>query len=132
MIRIEYADLLNKPFKRGGRGPAEYDCYGLLRECARRAHEPVPPDYPTPNHDAGIAWAMLQGVRKGWEKLDRVQPNCVAWMRMDRRTATHVVWMLDTDYFLHALAETKFPTVERLSNPLWQRRVVGFYRYAPV
>jgi hypothetical protein len=33
---MDYTDLLNKPYLRNGRGPDNYDCWGLVMEMYRR------------------------------------------------------------------------------------------------
>ena len=38
-------DLVGKPYLRGARGPAAFDCWGLVLELARRCALPVPADW---------------------------------------------------------------------------------------
>ena len=35
-MKLKYEDLLGKKFKYNGRGPDEYDCYGLVKEIYNR------------------------------------------------------------------------------------------------
>lgn len=39
--------LIGLPFERGARGPAAFDCWGLVLEMRRRLGLPVPPDFAT-------------------------------------------------------------------------------------
>ena len=124
---IEYGDLIGKPFAYGARGPEVFDCWGLAMEGARRAGLELP-DYPSVEHPAARAHAMLQAIQTGWEKLPGPQANCVVWLRMDRKTGTHVGWMLDEDHFIHTTEETAGVARARISHPLWLLRVAGYYR----
>ena len=36
------ADLVGQPFKEGARGPNEFDCWGLVREVAKRSGTELP------------------------------------------------------------------------------------------
>ncbi|MCF0222950.1 MAG: C40 family peptidase, partial [Fibrobacter sp.] len=38
---MKYDDLLNVPYKHGGRDLAGFDCYGLVIECSRRNGKPL-------------------------------------------------------------------------------------------
>lgn len=39
---IYYEDLLQVPYKAGGRSLDGLDCFGLILECCKRANEPIP------------------------------------------------------------------------------------------
>ena len=38
---MKWDDLLNVPFRMGGRGMDGMDCYGIVAECCRRAGSPI-------------------------------------------------------------------------------------------
>lgn len=38
----EFADLIGKPYKKNGRGPDDYDCYGVPLEMSKRMGIPLP------------------------------------------------------------------------------------------
>lgn len=147
-----YSDLIGKGFAPGGRGPLQFDCYGLVKAVLERNGIPVP-DYPSAE-DAGMNASLIlaalaeseteqaeektteagsptRASRVGvsqWERLSSPEANCVVLFRMDRREGTHVGVMLDGQRFLHALKETGV-CVERVDSELWKRRVLGYYRW---
>lgn len=41
---------------------------------------------------------------------------------------SHVGYMLDEVMFIHIMEHSKV-TVEKITSPQWERRIVGFYRY---
>jgi cell wall-associated NlpC family hydrolase len=126
---IEVSDLIGKPFQYGGRGPAEYDCYGLVMECARRAGAPIPDHHSTDNQAAQAAAFAMARTGEHWPELPGPEPDCVVLFRIDRRAGTHVGWMLDPSQFIHTMAQINGVAVERVDSPMWERRVLGFYRY---
>lgn len=61
-------DLIGRPYRYGARGPAEFDCWGLVLEVRRRLGLATPPDFATrvlaPEH----ARALFRDNRpSGWE-----------------------------------------------------------------
>lgn len=45
VVEAALGDLTGKPFRRGARGPAAFDCWGLVIEARRRLGLPLPPDF---------------------------------------------------------------------------------------
>lgn len=43
-VEAALADLPGRPFRRGARGPAAFDCWGLVLEVRARLGLPLPPD----------------------------------------------------------------------------------------
>jgi cell wall-associated NlpC family hydrolase len=121
-------EFVGKPFAWHGRGPAAYDCWGLVRACLLRAGVCNVPDYRSATEGAANASTILDAMADGWTLLPAAEPGCVVLFRMDRRAGTHVGYMLTRDTFLHVMEETR-AVVERISLPLWKHRVIGFYRW---
>ena len=44
-VETALAELPGMPFMRGARGPAAFDCWGLVLEVRRRLDLPMPPDF---------------------------------------------------------------------------------------
>jgi cell wall-associated NlpC family hydrolase len=123
----DYLDLLGVPFAYGGRGPAEYDCYGLVMELARRKGSPIP-DFPSTADQAINAAVMAtQAAGPTWRELDKPAPGSIVIFKVMGR-ASHVGWITgDADRFIHTWEGVGGVCIERLAD--WQRRIVGFYDY---
>lgn len=119
-----YADLIGKPFVHGGRGPAEFDCWGLLQTVLRRAgHEPT--DYPS-NPEL-----LRHALHDEWQPLERAQvrPGDGILLRStDEKYVWHVGVVVDACRFLHARSGAGV-CVERYDSAAYARRIVAFYRY---
>ena len=46
--KLSLRELIGKPYVEGGRGPGNYDCWGIVKEVARRAGLELP-DIEVPN-----------------------------------------------------------------------------------
>jgi len=121
-----YADLIGRQFKAGGRGPYHYDCYGLVREVLRRNGQEIP-DYPS-SGDAGRNVALiLAAMEAGWQESGTI-PGALILFRMDRRDGTHIGLLLGGGRFIHVMEKIAV-AIERVNSPLWDRRVMGFYKW---
>jgi cell wall-associated NlpC family hydrolase len=123
-----YADLLDKPFREGARGPSAYDCVGLASEVLERLGRKLPPFVSdiAELHRQLAAGGALEDSRR----IEHPVAGCVALVRMvdDER---HVGIMVDPYRMLHTSRQTQFPVVERILTPLFQRRILGFYDLTP-
>jgi Cell wall-associated hydrolases (invasion-associated proteins) len=132
MTDLVYDDLVGTPYARGAAGPQEFDCYGLVKECANRTGIYVP-DHQQLASYAAIA-ALIDEKRPLWEEVPE-QPNTVALIRIkhliDGKVVTlnsHVGWVLPHGRMIHAWEQSGGVVVEKL-DPVWTRRIVGFYRF---
>lgn len=121
------ADLIGKPFRDGGRGPDEYDCFGLLEEVYRRRGINLPPE-PNSISQEEKAYAIGQAVERGeWELIEKPQPWCAVAFRVIPPYITHVgVVLQDCQRFLHTRQGVNV-AVERLNSIVWRSRIAGFY-----
>ena len=119
---VEYEDLIGKEFAYGGRGPDQYDCYGLLREMFRRAGKEVP-DYKSPSVGAEII-AMILDKKNEWEE---VEPGPGTAMLMRLRGNAHVGFRLPYGLFIHTWERSGGVCVERVRD--WEARIVAHYDY---
>lgn len=120
-----YADLIGKPFKRGGRGPEHFDCYGLVKLLIERETGRVVPDYITPE-DSARTHALMLCTERLWTRLPGPKPGCMVVFRLGREFC-HVGYVVSHTLFIHAWEKTGGVTVERLAD--WDRRIEGFYEY---
>lgn len=127
MAKFDYIDLIGKPFEWGGRGPMAYDCWGLVRECLLRQGL-KPPEYPSSAIWQANAMTMAKAMQ-AWKPLDWPTPGCAIALRMDQSGPTHCGIVVEEDKFLH-ITEKTCAVVERLTHPIWMRRIRGFYEWA--
>lgn len=120
----DVSDLIGVPFAYGARGPAAYDCYGLVMECARRDGVQLP-DFGADTNQGVIA-AMMGATLPQWREIP-CRPGAVVLLRVGRHVA-HVGYVLDSNKMAHTWKSSGGVTVQRLDD--WKQRIVGFYEYA--
>lgn len=125
MAIIDYADLLGKPFSWGGRGPEEYDCYGLAKEVCRRGGVELPPWESVCS--PGLIQAGFDAGKELFIKCDRPEPFDIVLLMVRPPFVSHCGVMLDAVRFIHIMERTSV-AIERIDTIAWQRRVHGFYR----
>jgi cell wall-associated NlpC family hydrolase len=116
-----YADLVGKPFRKEGVGPAGYGCVGLLLEVMRRLGHAVP-EYA--ESDAALKLAI--GELGEWEKVAVPKAGDAVLLRSSEPD-WHVGVLIDQQHMLHAHPHAGV-VVERIDGPLYRRRIEGFYR----
>lgn len=122
-LRVDYADLIGKPFEWGARGPNSFDCYGLVTEVLRRAGQEIP-DYLHPRVQEEIA-AMVETHSSHWVPCVE-GPGAVVSIRIGR-LVSHVGIVLPYGRLLHCWERSGGVVVERMDE--WKRRIVGYYRF---
>lgn len=122
-------DLFAAVFKDGGRGPREYDCFGLFEELCRRRGMELPPEE-NPLGEAEKSLAIAAAIERGeWEKLDGPEAGCGVAFCVAPPFVSHIGMVLDdASTFIHIRRGSNV-SVERLDSPRWAQRIVGFYRY---
>ncbi|MFK3740975.1 C40 family peptidase [Massilia sp. TN1-12] len=120
----DVSDLIGTPFVYGARGPAAYDCYGLVMECARRDGVRLP-DFGADTNQGVIA-AMMGATLPQWREVD-CRPGAVVLLRVGRHVA-HVGYVVDGNRMVHTWESSGGVTTQRLDD--WKQRIVGFYEYA--
>lgn len=119
----DWADLIGKPFRYGGRGPDAFDCYGLVAEMRRRSGLAVP-DYISPRNDEEIAALIATNVPL-WVPCE-LRPGALVALRLGR-FVSHVGFALSETQIIHAWQRTGGVTVEPIAA--WQRRIAGTYTF---
>ncbi len=122
------------PFINKGRSWAGWDCWGAVVLFYREVLGINLPSYTADYSDAGGSVESREVLRQlitrhlpKWTSVARVEPGDVVLLNIGGRPI-HVGLALGDGRMLHA--ERKVGTlVERLSSPIWARRVEGFYRY---
>jgi cell wall-associated NlpC family hydrolase len=124
---FDIAGLVGAPFRYGARGPAEFDCYGLVMHLHALQGQRLP-DYRSPSEQPRIAALMATQLHL-WEEVP-AQPGAVVALRLTGELVSHCGLVLaDGQKFVHAWEACGGVTIERLA--VWQRahRVAGFYQF---
>jgi cell wall-associated NlpC family hydrolase len=123
MLNLEYLDLIGMPFVRGGRGPVEWDCYGLLIEMFRRKGV-ILPDFTSPGTVEEVEAIMDREIGR-WIIVPYGTPGACVRFRSSGCGA-HVGFVLGNDKMIHA-SDTAGVCVERIADEV--RKPLGFYDY---
>lgn len=126
---------LSVPFVEKGRGFAGWDCWGVvcvgLWEVAKVYVPSYTDGYDTTRGNEGGEQLkrLIAANMESWQPAAQpFRPLDVALFRISGRPI-HVGLMVDRARVLHA--EEKVGTfIERLSSPMWARRLEGVYRHA--
>lgn len=124
---VKYADLLGKPFKYGGRGPEEYDCYGIAIELYRRYGITLP-DYTSTDDPTRQGELFADGAERYFERVTFAQPLDIALFRLGRRYWHCGVVVDGYERFVHITENTKV-SCEELHDPIWKPKLGGVYRF---
>lgn len=126
-MMLNYEDLLGKPFRYGGRGSDDYDCYGLAMEISRRLGKELP-DFCSPT-EAGLIHQVYTEGKDLFKALDKPEPYCIVAFRIHPRYTSHMgVVLEDCNRFIHILKGTSV-CIERLDSLLWEKKISGFYKF---
>jgi len=126
---IDHSDLIGKPFKFGGRGPDEYDCWGIVMEVCRRLEIHLP--------DFGKGCEYLpQKIHNTQESFqDRfilvnspIPGDIVAFRFPLPNFVGHIAVYIGQNRIIHTREATN-TVCERLNAPQWRKRIYGIYRY---
>ena len=123
---MQIDDLIGKPFVDGGRGPDDYDCYGLAIEMFRRAGIAIP-EQPISCMDTPKIAAEINNQRPAWIHLTSPQAPCMVAIRLSPGIVNHVGVYIGGGRFIHAYRNAGGVCVNRISDPIWERRIEGFY-----
>lgn len=122
---LQIADLIGKPFRDGGRGPDDYDCWGLAVEVFRRAGIDLP-DYQISCEASADVDQQINTQRHEWARCAGEIPVPALAVFRDRGLCTHVGVWLGGGRIIHAFERTGVAIV-RADHPYWRSRIEGFY-----
>jgi cell wall-associated NlpC family hydrolase len=127
---IKSDDLIGKPFKYGGRGPDEFDCWGLYRFSYHRWRKVWLPDHPSQENVATNGVTITEEAVAHWQRIYKPEPGSAILLRVKHRILpTHIGFMLTDDRFLHTMEQNNGVSIERASDPVWTSRTIGFFRH---
>ncbi len=122
LARELWVDLIGLPFRRNGRGPDAYDCYGLLLELHQRQGI-VLPSLVSPDTARGVSDAQ-NALMPHWQACP-VRPGAALLFR-DEGQPRHVGVAIDDDLFIHAAEGIGQVGLDRLSRA-WGRLLIAAY-----
>ena len=98
---MKYDDLLNVPFRWGGRDKSGMDCYGIVVECCKRAGTPI--SDPFRGLSASIPLEEAMRVRKqAINVIEADGPACGRIVAGEWKGESHVGYLVARDKVLHA------------------------------
>lgn len=128
-------DLIGIPFVNKGRNvKVGLDCYGLVKEVYHRNGIDIPEyddQYKAYDDMYGIS-EIIKDNTKGypWKEIKEPKVPCLIAMRFGSPVGVvnHTAVYIGGGKFIHA-RERIGVSIDRLSNPVWRRCIVGFYEY---
>jgi cell wall-associated NlpC family hydrolase len=124
--------LIGLPWKAGGRGPHEFDCWGLLVHVYREQFGVLLPDYPIdPGNRIEVIGAVEVALFRGdAQLLAKPEHGCGVLMGVNSQKTHHVGIWLDVDggKILHAdKPRVRFMSIGEIRSVGY--RHISFYRY---
>lgn len=121
----DYGALVGAGFAYGGRGPDQFDCYGLVMHLHAQRGQAIP-DYRSPT-DQGLIAGIFGSQLPLWRQVDRPREGVVALIRVGR-LVSHCGYLINDTQMIHTWEKSGGVVIEDLA--VWQHRIVGFYEFA--
>lgn len=123
---VEIADLIGAPFADGGRGPVEFDCWGLACEVWRRAGVELR-DYHISCEDTSRIAAQIDEDLPEWIRCAPPWPvPALVVMRFNAQVCNHVGVHVGNGMMLHT-DRRRGAHLERMDHPYWRQHIEGIY-----
>lgn len=111
-----FSDLIGKKYKKNGRGPNAFDCYGVCIEVCKRV---------------GIEIPEMENLLDGKRLFQKVTGSYQAGdLVLMSAGGHHIGVMVDSERLIHTSSEIGSVNRIRKDHPYVQQRVTGVYRYA--
>lgn len=128
---MELGDLIGKPYKEGARGPANFDCWGLVLEVARRAGIELP-DLAVPAGSKQRGELIDLQKELNFQRLSIPKSHCLVLFRIiddENQIRWHVGFVLNNcRRFIHTTGKMGV-NISGLDDPKWKLHIEGFYKY---
>ena len=126
-------DYIGKPFIDGGRGPDNFDCWGLVKYIYEKEYKIYVEDYFISALDTlRVAETMATEKILKWEKINMPEESDLVTISMDftrpRGFVNHVGIYLGDGKFIHTRLKTG-ALIENINDIKWKSRIEGYYRY---
>jgi len=123
-------DYVGIPYELKGRTTAGIDCWGLVRLVYREQFNIELPSFTEEyfsEYDDKTNAEIIAAKKESWTQLQDPKPGSVVLLNI-LGYPSHVGVVIDQNTFLHARLDDSVG-IEKLSDPRWKRRIVGFYQY---
>ena len=109
-----FADLIGKQYKKDGRGPDAFDCYGVCIEVCKRVGINLP------------EFENLLDEARLFQKVTDIKAGDLVLMNTGEH---HVGVMIDSQNLIHTSSQIGSVARIKKDHPWVQQRVTGVYRY---
>lgn len=131
-VYCNVADLIQTPFKWGGRDKSGMDCQGLFLEVMRRFGKNILDELPKNYSSHQIARCITMKIISGeWQKQEIPAPGDAVALAIDPmlpNSVQHLGVYLGEGKFIHILEGTKV-IVSRIDDRYYSRKIKGFFRW---
>jgi cell wall-associated NlpC family hydrolase len=124
-------NLIGKTFKDGGRGPDEFDCWGLIKWIYKHEFAIELPDYTISAFDPQGINGAIQRDRHVWTTVDTPEFGDLCLFSLDylnQDFITHVGMYMAGGKYIHALSGHDV-SMGKLDNTFWKLRFKGLVRW---
>ena len=124
---IHYDDLIGIPFVNEGRSLEGFDCYGLAMEVFRRSGIALP-DLKVCCRDAERIGKTFKEQRPMWveHKVGNLPVPCLIGIKFNSVWCNHSGVYIGNGMFIHT-REKIGVNVDEIDNPMWSKKIVGYY-----
>lgn len=123
-------DYVGIPYELKGRTTAGIDCWGLVRLVYREQFNIELPSFTEEyfsGYDDKTNAEIIAAKKESWKELQDPKPGSVVLLNI-LGYPSHVGIVIDQNTFLHARLDDSVG-IEKLNDPRWKRRIVGYYEY---
>lgn len=124
-------DYIGKPFAEKGRGPAEFDCWGLVCQVFKDVRGIALPSYldkyETTNDRDALGVVIGKESKEKWHEVEKPQALDVIILRM-RGVPMHVGVVTKPGFMIHC-ARGIGVVHEKYDSIKWRSNVMGFVRH---
>lgn len=123
-----YTYLIGKKWKENGRGPDEFDCYGLVIEMMKHRGYYLP-NQKTPD-GIKMRMKMFKSISSEFAiPIDKIEPFCIVIFDCGRLARLHIgIVLANCKSFIHSVAHIKRVRVDSLSSWPWKNRITGYFK----
>lgn len=130
-LNTDYYKYLGASFKFNGNSLAEgYDCINLCCAIAKDRNVPMKNINHSFTNIDNYHSLFSERESSEWKSITENLSDSLVVFKINGKIS-HVGYMLDDLCFIHIMENSKV-TVEKITSPQWERRIVGFYKYIGV
>lgn len=126
-MNLDYTKYLGVPYIYGGDSLQGLDCINLCVKIGEDRGIKIPNI--NHSHCTFKTYHGLFDIRNNasdWEAV-KASPDTLVVFKVSGKIG-HVGYMLDNRRFIHILKGSRV-TIEKIDAPMWDKRIIGFYKY---